>query len=160
MPKRPRIKADIATNMTQVAIAKKHKVSRSLVSDIATGRAHKDVPWPNGEPVPKRAGGQHKKIEEHDPTNNRILELEAEVIHLTEERNRERVKAKASAKTEGLFRAITIEMDQRIKPLKALPSQFVCRPKAEIVEHCVMHMSDGHHDQVVRPEEVGGLGGV
>ena len=97
--KAARIKADITSKMTQVAIAKKHKVSRSLVSDIATGRAHKDVPWPNGEPVPKRAGGQRKKIAEHDPTNKRILELEAEVIHLTEERNRERVKSKASAKT-------------------------------------------------------------
>ncbi len=156
--KAARIKADIVTQMTQGAIAKKHKVSRSLVSDIATGRAHKDVPWPDGEPVPKRAGGQHKKVETHDPTDKRILELEAEVIHLTEERNRERIKSKAGAKTQGLFRAITAEMDQRIKPFKELPSSILLRPKkAAIVEHCVMHLSDGHHDQVVRPEEVGGL---
>ena len=155
--KAARIKADITSKMTQAAIAKKHKVSRSTVSDIATGRIHKEVPWPNGEPVPKKSGGQHKKHEEHDPTNNRILELEAEVIHLTEERNRERVKSKASAKTQGLFRAITAEMDQRIKPFKAIPSQIERHPKAQIVEHCVMHLSDGHHDAVVRPEEVGGL---
>jgi len=155
--KATRIKADIAGKTTQAAIAKKYKVSRSLVSDIATGRAHKEVLWPNGEPVPRRAGGQRKKLEEHDPTNKRILELEAEIIHLTEERNRERAKSKASAKTQGLFRAITAEMEQRIKPFKALPSQIVLRPKAQIVEHCVMHVSDGHHDAVVRPEEVGGL---
>ena len=151
------IKADIAGSMTQAAIAKKYKVSRSTVSDIATGRIHKEVPWPNGEPVPKKSGGQRKKIADHDPTNKRILELEAEVIHLTDERNRERVKNKASAKTQGLFRAISLEMDERIKPFKALPSQFECNPKAQIVEHCVMHLGDGHHDQVVRPEEVGGL---
>ncbi|MHB9044437.1 MAG: hypothetical protein ACYC35_00705 [Pirellulales bacterium] len=155
--KAARIKADITSKMTQAAIAKKHKVSRSTVSDIATGRIHKEVPWPNGEPVPKKSGGQHKKLEEHDPTNKHILELEAEVIHLTEERNRERVKSKASAKTQGLFRAITAEMDQRIKPFKAIPSQIERHPKAQIVEHCVMHLSDGHHDAVVRPEEVGGL---
>ena len=157
LAKAAHIKADIAGSMTQAAIAKKHKVSRSTVSDIATGRIHKKVPWPNGEPVPKKSGGQRKKIADHDPTNKRILELEAEVIHLTDERNRERVKNKASAKTQGLFRAISLEMNERIKPFKALPPQFDIRRKAQIVEHCVMHLSDGHHDQVVRPEEVGGL---
>ena len=135
-----RIKADIAGSMTQAAIAKKYKVSRSTVSDIATGRIHKEVPWPNGEPVPKKSGGQRKKIADHDPTNKRILELEAEVIHLTDERNRERVKNKASAKTQGLFRAISLEMAERIKPFKALPSQIESDRKAQIVEHCVMHL--------------------
>ena len=155
--KAARIKTDIIGHMTQSVIAKRHKISRSTVSDIATGRIHKEVPWPNGEPVPKQSGGQRKRLAEHDPTNKRILELEAEVIHLTEERNRERAKSKASAKTQGLFRAIAVEMDQRIKPFKVLPPRIECRSKAQIVEHCVMHMSDGHHDAVVRPEEVGGL---
>ena len=155
--KAARIKADLATDMTQAMIAKKHKISRSTVSDIATGRIHKDVPWPNGEPVPKRSGGQRKKLAEHDPTNNRILELEAEVIHLTEERNRERAKSKASAKTQGLFRAISLEMAERIRPFKALPSQLEYRRKAQITEHCVLHLSDGHHDQVIRPEQVNGF---
>jgi predicted XRE-type DNA-binding protein len=38
------IKTDLTNGMTQPMVAKKHKVSRSLVSDIATGRCHKDVP--------------------------------------------------------------------------------------------------------------------
>jgi len=155
--KAARIKADLAGDMTQAAIAKKHGVSRSTVSDIATGRIHKEAPWPNGEPVPKRAGGQRKKLAEHDPTNKHILELEAEVIHLTEERNRERAKSKASAKTQGLFRAISLEMANRIKPFKALPTQLEYRRKAQITEHCVLHLSDGHHDQVIRPEQVNGF---
>jgi len=46
--KAARIKADLATDVTQAMIAKKHKISRSTVSDIATGRIHKDIPWPNG----------------------------------------------------------------------------------------------------------------
>ena len=133
-----RIKADITGNMTQAAIAREYKISRSTVSDIATGRIHKEVPWPNGEPVPKRSGGQRKKLAEHDPTNKRILELEAEVIHLTEERNRERAKSKASAKTQGLFRAISLEMGDRIKPFKALPSQleYRARPKSSSIASC------------------------
>jgi hypothetical protein len=151
------IKGDIHGGMKQTDIAGKYGVSRSAVSDIATERSHKDIPWPNGKPLPKRPGGQRKPIDKHDPTNKRILELEAEIVHLTEERNRERAKNKASAKSQGLFRAIASEMDQRIKPYRALPRQIKKGRKPQIVEHMVMHLSDGHHDQVVRPEEVGGL---
>ena len=62
------IKADIHAGKTQPVIARKHKVSRSLVSDIATGRVHKDVPWPEGEPpCPKQQGGQHKPLEGFRP---------------------------------------------------------------------------------------------
>jgi hypothetical protein len=153
-----KIKSAIVDGVTQPEIAKRFKVSRSTVSDIATGRVHKDVEWPGGEPpTSKRAGGQHKAVPDYDPTDKRILELEAEIVHLTDERNRERQKVKAGAKIAGLFKAITAEMDQRIKPLEPLPQAVEFRRKAEIVEHVVMHLSDGHHDQVVRPEEVGGL---
>jgi len=153
-----KIKAAIVGGDSQPDIARRHKVSRSIVSDIATGRVHKDVPWPeDAQPTPKRAGGQHKAIPDYDPTNQRILELEAEIVHLTEERNRERQKVKAGAKIAGLFKAIVAEMDNRVKPYTALPSVFEYRRKAEITEQCVMHLSDGHHDQVVRPDEVGGL---
>lgn len=152
-----RIKAEISAGGKQAEIASRHRVSRSLVSDIATGRAHPDVPWPSGEPLPKRAGGQRRKIADYNPTDRRILELEAEIVHLTDERNREKAKVKAGAKTAGLFMAMVAEMDKRIRPFATLPSLFKPRPKAEIVEHVVMHLSDGHHDQVVMPEECGGL---
>ena len=42
------IKSLIAQRWAQPEIAKTCKVSRSIVSDIATGRRHKDVPWPEG----------------------------------------------------------------------------------------------------------------
>ena len=65
-----KIKAAIASGMKQSEIAKKFKTSRSNVSDIATGRVHKDVAWPEGEPpVPKPAGGQHKPVPGYDPTD-------------------------------------------------------------------------------------------
>ena len=153
-----KIKQAIAEGVTQPEIAKRFKVSRSIVSDIATGRVHKDVAWPKGEPpAPKPAGGQHKNIPDYDPTDKRVLELEAEIVHLTEERNRERQKVKAGAKIAGLFKAVVSEMEGRIKPFAALPPAFEFRRKAQIVEHCVMHLSDGHHDQVVVPDQVGGL---
>src|SRR5208337_2296464 len=152
------IKADISAGKTQPVIARKHKVSRSIVSDIATGRVHKDVPWPEGEPpCPKQAGGQHKPLEGFDPTDEKVMELEAEIVHLTEERNREKAKVKAGAKIAGLFKAITKEMETRIRPMTALPALYTPRKKASIVEHCVMHLSDGHHDAIVKPEAVGGL---
>ena len=153
-----KLKADLASGLSQSKIAKSFRVSRSLVSDIATGRVHKSVPWPNDQPPPpKRAGGQRRPIAEYDPTNARILELEAEIVHLTEERNRERAKVKAGAKIAGLFKAIVGEIDKRAKPFAALPWAVNCRQKAKITEHCVLHLSDGHHDQVIRPEQVNGL---
>ena len=144
--------------LPQSEIAAMFKVSRSIISDITTGRAHKDVPWPDGEaPCPKKAGGQHKPVAEHDPTDERVLELEAEVVHLTEERNREKAKVKAGAKITGLFKAICKEMDGKVKPFKALPPAYVPQTKGQITEHCVLHISDMHADAVVRPDEVGGM---
>lgn len=153
------IKRDIAANKgrDQAGIAKKHGLSRSTVSDIYRGRLHKNVPWPDGyTPIPNKSGGQRVTLE-YDPTNERILELEAEIIHLTDERNRERVKSKANAKLQGIFTAIRDEMQQRIIPYTSLPAVYDPTSKKQITEHMVMHVSDGHHDQVVTPEECGGL---
>lgn len=159
--KAEKIKACIAENKGrgQALIAKAHRISRSTVSDIATGRIHADIPWPDDyRPAPNKKGGQHKIQEECDPTNERILELESELIHVTEERNREKAKYKASAKSTGLFKSIVREMDTRVRPFKSLPQLY--RPKRGnkiIQEHMVMHLSDGHHDQVITPTESGGL---
>lgn len=155
-----RIKTDLCKpDATQPAVAKKHRVSRSTVSDIATGRTHKNVPWPDGGPPKKRSGGQRKPITDYDPTDARILELEADIAHLTEERNRERRKVKAGARDRGLFKAMADVLTEKIVPVNPLPR--VRRPAGKkgktIEEHVVMHISDMHADQVVRPEECGGL---
>lgn len=123
---------------TQCEVAEIYGVSRSSISDIATGKTFKGV-------------------DKDDPTDERVLELEAEIVHLTEERNRERLKVKAGAKIAGLFKAITEEMEQRIKPFPALPSLYQPKKKTKIVEHCVLHISDMHADAVVRSDEVGGM---
>lgn len=155
------IKVDLVANKgrNQATIAKKHGVSRSTVSDMWTQRIHNDIPWPDDyTPVPNKKGGQHKVAEECNPTDERIMELESELVHVTEERNRAKAQYKASAKTQGIFKAVVKEMDVRIHPFKAPPKLYVpTRGKGKINEHAVMHLSDGHHDQVITPEECGGL---
>jgi hypothetical protein len=153
-----RMKEDLAANkLTQPQIAKKYKVSRSLVSNIATGRAHKTVEGPDAPP--KSGRGQTKKAAMYDPSDVRVLELEAEVVHLREERNHVRRKLQVSAKTQGLFKAMASEMEEKIRPFKALPKprSSYKRSRGRIEEHLVMHLSDGHHDQIVTPSECGGL---
>jgi hypothetical protein len=152
------IKRDLAEDkLTQPKIAEKFGVSRSLISNIATGRAYKKV---EGPAAPVKGGkGQAKKTPEYDPSDQRILELEAEVTHLRDERNHARRKLQAAAKTQGLFKAMVSEMEDKVKPFNSLPK---ARPiykagKQSITEHLVVHISDGHHDQIVTPEECGGL---
>ena len=126
--------------LTQKQIGEKYGVGRSVVSDIACGRVHKGV--------------QSDVSEDQE----QIFKLRAEIEHLREERNTVQRQLKSCAKTHGLFQAIVDELDTRIKPLKALPS---ARPEFKdddrMSEHLVMHLSDGHHDQVVTPADTGGL---
>jgi transcriptional regulator with XRE-family HTH domain len=137
-----KIREQLSKRVKQETIAKEFGVSRSLVSDIACGRAYKE---------------SYQAQMAVDPTNARIQELEAEVVHLKEERDREKRHAKANAKVAGLFTAMVDELEASIKPFDMLPTIVAPTDKAEITEHCVLHLSDGHHDSVVKPEAVGGL---
>jgi len=152
------IKDLIRKGVSQPEIAKRFKVSRSLVSDIATGRAWKEK---DDDPMPvKLPSGQRKGAPEYDPTDQRILGLNSEVAMLVDERNSLRRQVKAMTKSHGLFRAMRDELERVVCPMTALPSlPPVERIKGtkSIEEHLVMHLSDGHHDQIIRPEECGGL---
>lgn len=134
------IKILISQGVTQPKIAEQFSVSRSLISDIATGRVWKQV----GGPV-------------KDSTNKRVLNLESEVVMLRDERNIMKRQIKTMFKTHGLFQSLVEEMESCVKPYTALPSVFDLEAKSEIEEHLVMHLSDGHHDQVIKPVECGGL---
>jgi predicted phosphodiesterase len=149
------IKTDLTSNPrpTQREIAARHGISRSTVSDIATGRLHKDVPWPRRQPV--KVKGEVKSL--YDPTDARVQALEAEVLHLREELGLEKRRANANAKTQGLFKAMVETLQERVVSIKPLPSQRQAKTGRQIEEHLVMHLSDGHHDQIVKPEECGGL---
>ena len=141
-----RIKTELALGqLTQKQIGKKHGLSRSTISDIACGRIHTDV-----EPDKKN---------DVTPEEQQIFKLRAEVELLREERNTYLRQLKSAAKTHGLFTALVSEMDKRIQPLRPLPSARSTYTGREdvIEEHLVMHLSDGHHDQIVTHADSGGL---
>lgn len=144
--------------LTQEQIAKKYRVSRSVISDIDSGRIWNEVAWPVGY-KPKTQGPQRKRIPEYDPTNERIIDLEAEVEALREERQHARLQYKASKKDMSIYRAVVEEMEKRVQPIVFNKNikPHGRRQKGLIEETLVMHLSDGHHDQTVRPEECGGL---
>lgn len=149
------IKQSLADGATQPDLADTYGVSRSLISDIATGRARKDVPGPQ---TVKKQGGQHKPKPDHDPTDERVKALEAEVVHLREERDHARRQAKAAAKNHGLFVAVKDEMQKLITPFEPLPPARELVERNDVIEeHLVMHLSDMHADQIVLPTECGGL---
>lgn len=152
------IKEDLCSGeLSQRQIAAKYGVSRGAVSDIASERRHKDVPFPDGK-RPTRRSGVNRVVPQYDPTDLRIRELEAEVLHLKAERNHARKEAKQNDKHRGLFRSIVEELENNIVPF--IPHKQVYNPrvrKSAIQEHVVMHLSDGHHDQIVEPSECGGL---
>jgi hypothetical protein len=143
-------------NLNKTQIAKRFNVSRGIVSDIANNRVHKDVPWPEGYKKEK-SGGQRKKVPQHDPNNDRIKALEAEVAHLVDEKNYHKRQAKANAKQQGLYKAVVDVVAQKVKPFKSLPKHRKLQTTPQIQEDLVLHLSDGHHDQIVTLEETGGL---
>lgn len=146
--------AESGKSLTQ--LAKELGVSRGLVSDIANERAWKNVPWPEDYQHMLRGGGQRKKVI-YDPTDKRILELEAEIAHLVDEKNHYKRSAKAAAKTGGLYKSAVEVINERVIPLKQLPPQRKTNQTKMIKEDLVLHLSDGHHDQIVTLEETGDL---
>lgn len=143
---------------TQDEIAASFGVTRGTISGIARDKMHTDVPWPKQPPKKAANGGQRKKLPDYDPTDSRVLELEAEVAHLTEERNHARRAAKANSKYMGLFKAATEVIEEKMtKPMKPLPTARRLSKKVTVEEDLVLHLSDGHHDQVITPTETGGL---
>jgi hypothetical protein len=149
------IKDKLFEGLTQPEIAEMYGVSRSLISDIATERVHKDVPGPT---TVKKQGGQHKATPQHDPTDERVKSLESEVLHLRAERDHARRSAKAAAKNHGLFLAVKDEMQKLVVPYYPLPPARELDERDDVIEeHLVMHISDMHADQIVVPTECGGL---
>ena len=145
---------------TQAELAKKHKISRSTVSDIACGRSHKDVTNKSVTETRRKSGGQFDVSlveEDYDPI---FLDMRAEIESLRDERNQARRQLKTAAKEKGLFQAVADEMREIVVPVKALaPARkpYGKPEKGKIIEEVVMHLSDGHHDQIVVPEECSGL---
>ncbi len=151
------IKEKLVEGLTQKTIAAQYGVSRSLISDIRCGGAHEKI----GRTLTRmKTGGQYKTVPLHDPTDGRILSLEAEVAHLKDERLYMKRQIKSAVKTHGLMKEMVSELEGSIEGMKPLPKapDIDRGPRTDLIEEdLVMHLSDGHHDQIVVPEECGGL---
>jgi transcriptional regulator with XRE-family HTH domain len=142
----------VENNLTQKQIGEQFGVSRSLVSDIATNRAYREI-----EPIlqPNRIpGGQVKNLNIEEQNIGLIGQLE----NTRQERNLLRRQLKAASKRISVVDGIVEQLLPVIKPIEPL-NRFVVAPKGRntIDETLVLMLSDTHCDQVVTPEEVDGL---
>lgn len=145
------IKREInAGKLTQASIGRKYGVSRSCVSDIATGRRHARV-GPSIEIV-RQPGGQPKNLDIEQQNISLIGQLE----NVRSERNLLRRQLKAASKRLSVVDSVADDLRELITPLTPLPLILPNR-HAQVEETLVMVLSDTHCDQVVLPEEVDGL---
>jgi hypothetical protein len=93
------------------------------------------------------------------PQSNDIHDLQAEVEHLRLELRASRAAERSKSRDHGLFQAIARELDGKIVPMAPMASQKpVGLPTRDLIEETlVVHLSDGHHDQVIHKHETNGL---
>ncbi len=137
--KREAVEVDLKAKISQRDIAKKHGISQGTVSNVKKGivQSSKD---------------------QADPTDARILKLEAQNIALRDENARCKQSYKAAQRKNSIFEAVVDEMHQIIEPIK--PSKLkllTVKAKKTIQESLVVMLSDEHADQIVLPEQVGQL---
>lgn len=140
----------LENKLTQKQIGELFGISRSLVSDIATNRAYRDV-----EPVlrPRKIpGGQVK----HLNLETQNIALIGQINNLRDERNLLKRQLKHASKRIAVVDGIVEQLSPIIQPIKPLKPVKVPKGKG-INETMVLMFSDNHCDQVVTPEEVDGL---
>lgn len=142
----------LANEKTQKEIGEIYGVSRSLISDIATNRAHREVdPILRPRKIP---GGQVK----HLNLEQQNVALIGQLANTRDERNLLKRQLKAASKRIAVVDGIVEQLTPVIQPVK--PAKVVKLPKIQgkaIEETLVLMLSDSHCDQVVTPEEVDGL---
>jgi len=137
------IKVDLDENqLSQHKIAKKHGVSQSYVGKI------------------KKESVTAIEVEEKgiDPTNQKILQLEAQILALKDERSRLKRAYQAAQRKNSVFEALVDEMQTCITPIKELPKIKRKKSNGKLhKESLVMMLSDEHADSIILPHQVGGL---
>jgi len=137
--KRMAIQADLNSGLTQSAIAKKHGVSSGTVSNTKLGLVKSTK-------------------EEIDPTNKKILQLEAQNLVLKDDINRIRQAYKATQRVNSIFEALVEELHKVVTPMSPLPKIRKYNGKKKLIrESVVVLLSDEHADQIVLPHQVGNL---
>lgn len=138
--KRTAIEDDLKSkNFTHSQIATRNKVSMGTVHNVASGF----VKSPEDKP---------------DPTDKRILQLEAQNVALQDENKRCRLAYRAAQRENSIFEALVDEMTTVIKPIRPLPKAIRISKKQKLIrESLVAYLSDEHADQIILPHQVGGL---
>lgn len=131
--------------LSQRKIALKYNVSNDFVRKVKNGTAK---PLVNDPKI---------KVPQPDPTNAKILKLEAQVISLRDETNRCKQAYKAAQRENSVFEALVDEMRTVVKPIKPPNIIKVKKNDTKIKESLVMHLSDEHADSIVLPHQVGNL---
>ncbi len=80
---------------------------------------------------------------------------DTKLVSLTQEVSQLKGQLKKSYLKQGLFKALAIEMESWIVPIKPLPRVIDRADDSKITEHAVLHLSDEHADQVVEAHRVG-----
>ena len=109
-------------------IAEQYGCSRSLISNIVCFRAG------DGDP-----------------------ETASKLQQLADAKRYARTRLRASLRNEDLIRVAGNIAADSVKPLKTVAAPKFKKRRGAVQETAVLVLSDGHHDQVVRAAEVGGL---
>lgn len=147
------IKRDINSGKyTQPEIAERRNVSRSSVSDIATGRRYDGV----GPAITltRAAGGQVKPAD----IEQQNITLIGQVANLRDERNRLRRQLTSASKRLAVVDSVAEDLQEIVTPLAA-PKLFALKRDSKhlVDETLVLVLSDSHCDEVVDFEETDGL---
>lgn len=137
---------------TQPQLAKRFKVSRSTISNIACGVTHADT-GPRIK-IAKSAGGQSKSgdIEQQN------ISLIGQVENLRAERSLLSRQLRAASKRLSLVDSVATDLREIVTPLPAPPAfKFKRGTKTLVDETLVLVLSDSHCDEVVDAEETDGL---
>lgn len=124
----PEIRALCAAGHRQADVARKFNCSRSLISNIVCFRTE------DGDPQ------EASKIQQ-----------------LQDSQRYAKTRLREGLRNEDVIRNIGNIAAESIKPLRPVKPPRLTQRKQLVQETLVVLMSDGHHDQIVRPEEVNGL---
>ena len=106
----------------------------------------------------KQVEGLEKQVKDlvRKPETGSELKYQAKISSLGAELKSVKTQLVAAVKEEGIYQAIADDLDSMVVPLEPLPTVYEPDDSA-ITEHLVMHLSDEHADQIVNPEDCGGL---
>jgi len=155
---RVRANAEVLANLKVVITFVAKGNNKYITVEKAKGYRSKapDFAVASDQPTPAAVKGSSEGF---DPTDTRVVELESDIVHYKSELRQTKAALSAASREHGLFKAIVSELEPRIVAMNGLPPQRpVGLPTRDLIdEHLVIHLSDGHHDQVVHPHECGGL---